>query len=1630
MSNYPLNRLLLLFVLFCLFSSFNFFSQELIYYPPNAYNFNTVTTNNTVNTISKETLSTSIIFNTNGTKMYTVGQGTDYITQYNLSTAFNIQTAKEEKYLNISSEEKAPEGILFSNDGTKLYVIGNEKDSIIQYNLTIAFDISTATFNSSLNISVIESILSGMTFNNNGTKLFLVGRGNNRVYEYSLSTAFSISTATLSTSFSILDKENSVSGIRFNTNGNKMFIIGFASDTINEYDLSNSFDLNSTITWQTSYNIASEDNSPHGITFNTNGTQMFTVGAQNNKVFSYNLSNAFDISSKVLTSSTDVLTIENNTTGISYNNDGSKLYITGKGLGNITEYSLSTNYDVTTASYVSSFNISSRDISPESIRFNNNGTRIYLLGSSNNKIYTYNLPTPYNISTAVFLNELSILPQDNKASGMAFNSYGTRLYVTGKQNNNIYTYSLSSSYNITTASLIQTVSTSSIDNSINGITFNKTGNRMFLIGSQKSNLYAFKLSNNFDVSTLSFNHKFPVTNQEVTPGDIILNKNGTSFSIVGNTSNKITQYKTSKSFYREIIENNGAVSNETILKIDVEGDTFQDLGSGNLNIGTSSQVEITGVPNGLIPQFKITNGNKSLELTFSGNSLAHQNSNDINNLTIDFKNSAFIGGNSTNVEKANNFNTNIGIDFIDNNKKLTYVGPNSYNVNNIEYTQTNTSITEDTKPESFVFNANGTKMFIAGKDSNNLYEYNLSTAFDITTKTLSSTKNVGYYISTISGIFFNPIGTKLYLVSSTEAKVKEFILRNPFDINSLYFSSELSVSSQETQPQAVTFSKVGDKMFIVGITQDIIYQYNLSTNYSLSTAGYSGVSKKATYKSEQNILPSGLTFDKSGNKLYISTADGDDIFQFKLPTPYSLIGAMYENRYSFRGEDNNTRDITFNSNGTTLFVLGEQNNSLYKYNIISDFTEQTDNSGKIVSTNKMTVYLEGDTFKDNFIAGELSVNDNQVVVTNSPSGLLPKVTLNASKTIASISFTETANNHDDLDDIANLTLLFNSSAFNSNDNNTIENAINHNTGIGINYNFCPRDIRYHNNLWIGGSRGNGAPERTGDTSKGVYVNDDILLYTKSDCLCLEVTSNNKLTIPNNQEFRINTMLKLNGEIRLVGNAQFIQKHNSNSNVHGTGKLLRDQTSKTTSIYDMSYWSSPVKTVGNTTYSVGSVLKDGTTPVSHTSSIVDINFVTGYDGEASSPIKIASTWIYGFLNGSARNDWVRKKENGTFNPGEGFTMKGAKEHQNYTFAGLPNDGNITFNMTAGKHSLLGNPYPSSLDLRLFFQDNPTSVGTIYFWEAKSNSNNHNRRGYVGGYGVRNLSTGVAAKTPIEGTSGLGNYTYRTPGRYAPVGQGFFVHSPNGGQIQFKNSQRIFRRIGESSEFFKTTHNEIPVLKIGLDYHDNQGFRLHRQLGVSFKKGNSFKEEIGYDSSIYDLGQTDMYFQFNNSQKKFVIAGLQEFDESLEIPMVITIKNSQQIKIGIDEKENFEGTSFFLIDKMLSKQYDISTNKASITLTNGTYKNRFFITFKQKALNNEAINFTNDLELFYDKTNSIININTNNLNINRIAIYNLLGKEIAYKKITSQSFYIKPNYTSSFYLVRIETNKGTVTKKIFL
>lgn len=699
-----------------------------------------------------------------------------------------------------------------------------------------------------------------------------------------------------------------------------------------------------------------------------------------------------------------------------------------------------------------------------------------------------------------------------------------------------------------------------------------------------------------------------------------------------------------------------------------------------------------------------------------------------------------------------------------------------------------------------------------------------------------------------------------------------------------------------------------------------------------------------------------------------------------------------------------------------------------------------------------------------------------------------------------------------------------------------------------------------NNGWS-----NGYP----DKSRTVLVDEDLTLTSILKAKNLEISSSTKLVIENNLiNVSGNINLNPNSEIRLVGTSQLIQTHIGNNNITGSGKLFVDQNSSLESKYRFNYITSPVSNSGGNTFTIASVLKDGTTPTSLSSIPKDITFIEGYDGNfknsPTGPIEIARYWLYTF--DSSDNNYIQNTENSSINSGQGFLFKGPGRAQNYTFTGVPNDGEYSFNVLESNASvLLGNPYASGLNSKKFIEDNLDAItGTLYFWEhvAEKNSKGnegHFKTGYIGGYATRNLSMGLSANNETSNSTAVNSYnfileaenailggfskrikdrvllkfqndsltfnkigvsknvdtlrvvykslnssefgfyvngdfkksnmfiptgnTYDTikvplqlknsdtltlklldskiinidkiilsysldyiePKQYIPIGQGFFVSTDNdGGTITFNNSQREYIIEGNNSVFFKAAGTkktkskaediDMPILKLEMNYKDSNQKNRSRKIGISFNSENSFSFEKGYDSELYDLNNTDFFWKFSNDDRKYVITGVQQINDDLEVPIGILIEENGEISIN-NYSWNLPDKEIYLLDKQTNKSYPMN-KEVKLNLLKGSYFDRFYLTFKesQNSLNTDE-NLTQNINVSYTKKDHVITIqNYNNTSISDVKLYTILGQEIKSWNLSKINF--KENrlqlspISKAVYILKINTDKGEFSKKVLI
>ena len=172
--------------------------------------------------------------------------------------------------------------------------------------------------------------------------MYFSDESNRYIYQRNLSTAFDASSATGALTGLSLGSSIYPYSLSFDNDGTKLFVL--TPTTVREYDLNTRFNVSNASLSETA-DLSSQDSSMRGLTFNNDGTKMFTVGDYYNRVYEYDLSSPFDVSSSSLSYTTDnyytITSQEVHPREIKFNHDGTKMYISGEEGDDINEYTLS-----------------------------------------------------------------------------------------------------------------------------------------------------------------------------------------------------------------------------------------------------------------------------------------------------------------------------------------------------------------------------------------------------------------------------------------------------------------------------------------------------------------------------------------------------------------------------------------------------------------------------------------------------------------------------------------------------------------------------------------------------------------------------------------------------------------------------------------------------------------------------------------------------------------------------------------------------------------------------------------------------------------------------------------------------------------------------------------------------------------------------------------------------------------------------------------------------------------------------------------------------------------------------------------------------------------------------------------
>lgn len=384
----------------------------------------------------------------------------------------------------------------------------------------------------------------------------------------------------------------------------------------------------------------------------------------------------------------------------------------------------------------------------------------------------------------------------------------------------------------------------------------------------------------------------------------------------------------------------------------------------------------------------------------------------------------------------------------------------------------------------------------------------------------------------------------------------------------------------------------------------------------------------------------------------------------------------------------------------------------------------------------------------------------------------------------------------------------------------------------------------------------------------------------------------------------------------------------------------------------------------------------------------------------------------------------------------YSIKGsatATPNLTTTFVGQPNNENsletktISLSTAGNNYNLIGNPFPSNLDLTALYSDpQNTSVfyneidetPTAFFWDNSSNLDNSQvGSGYSGAnYAILNLSTGIGTPAPRLGSAG------KRPNGIVKPGQGFIIRAAeSGGSITFKNSFRTSTS-GSNGVYYKVSDTAMDKFYLRLTTPND--INLVIALAYNPEAQNSFER---FDSAVFSDSVSENFYSLSSDQKKLAI---QSRNFSVDDIISLGIKTSKvgNQTISLEDKSGIftANQTVYLKDKLLNKITNLSNSDYNFQSAIGTDPGRFEIRFKDEMVLGTGNSEKSDFLIYKNGRDLVIK---SSMVLGKIKIYDLSGKlvKILISEKTAATIDLT-NLADGPYIVNTENSGESKTKKI--
>ena len=373
------------------------------------------------------------------------------------------------------------------------------------------------------------------------------------------------------------------------------------------------------------------------------------------------------------------------------------------------------------------------------------------------------------------------------------------------------------------------------------------------------------------------------------------------------------------------------------------------------------------------------------------------------------------------------------------------------------------------------------------------------------------------------------------------------------------------------------------------------------------------------------------------------------------------------------------------------------------------------------------------------------------------------------------------------------------------------------------------------------------------------------------------------------------------------------------------------------------------------------------------------------------------------------------------PGVGISAK-MNGNTLFNVIGTPQTGasDVLVPQRAGRTNLIGNPYPSTIDLDAFLLDNTANIGgnIVYY--------------------LLNGNVSVSYSQALGGIVVNNPYADKRV-RFMGHSTAFWAYGKGTAGIRFRNTQRnVYPQLtiaAASGSFFESTPSNVLRLKIkdaaNISIFDETviGSDVNAVDGIDDQDGNKFMVDA--------TGATTPYI-YTIAEGKNLVINAMESTEGKVIPMGVITPKAGNFTIGVDNSDAFvnAASKLMLEDRTSNKFYNLQTNPTVMfNLPEGNVGSRFYLHVGSTAATTsvETVATTSNVNVYANSGKLFVNFGTELNGATTLEVYSVVGQRMINLDATSMQGLREVNtnnIAAGTYLVKVTNGENVTTQKVFI